>query len=139
MPEHTRITALFRDNILMHPRGSTRLRENDILCVIGRERDLSALGNMFSQTPPIDLDQRFFGDFILDGQASIEQVASVYGLTLNSAHFHGMSLSQLMVEKLGRNPVVGDALQWSELLLTVAEKDDDTISRVGLRILEEED
>ncbi|SEQ68828.1 cell volume regulation protein A [Rosenbergiella nectarea] len=139
MPEHTRITALFRDNVLMHPRGSTRLRENDILCVIGRERDLSALGNMFSQTPPVDLDQRFFGDFILDGQASLEQVASVYGLTLTRADVQDKNLSQLMVEKLGRNTVVGDALQWSELLLTVAEKDDDTISRVGLRILEEEE
>ncbi|WP_241640187.1 potassium/proton antiporter [Rosenbergiella epipactidis] len=139
MPEHTRITALFRDNVLMHPRGSTRLRENDILCVIGRERDLSALGNMFSQTPPVDLDQRFFGDFILDGQASLEQVASVYGLTLTRDDSVGKSLSQLMIEKLGRNPVVGDALQWSELELTVAEKDDDTISRVGLRILEEEE
>ena len=139
MPEHTRITALFRDNVLMHPRGSTRLRENDILCVIGRERDLSALGNMFSQTPPVDLDQRFFGDFILDGQASLEQVASVYGLTLSRDDSLGKSLSQLMIEKLGRNPVVGDALQWSELELTVAEKDDDTISRVGLRILEEEE
>lgn len=139
MPEHTRITALFRDNVLMHPRGSTHLRENDILCVIGRERDLLALGNMFSQTPPIDLDQRFFGDFILDGQAPLEQVAEVYGLTLSDSSFHGMNLSQLMIEKLGRNPVVGDALQWSELLLTVAEKDDDTISRVGLRLLEEED
>ncbi|WP_241573016.1 potassium/proton antiporter [Rosenbergiella nectarea] len=139
MPEHTRITALFRDNVLMHPRGSTRLRENDILCVIGRERDLSALGNMFSQTPPVDLDQRFFGDFILDGQASLAQVASVYGLTLTRADVQDKNLAQLMVEKLGRNTVVGDALQWCELLLTVAEKDDDTISRVGLRILEEEE
>ncbi|WP_241607475.1 potassium/proton antiporter [Rosenbergiella australiborealis] len=139
MPEHTRITALFRDNVLMHPRGSTRLRENDILCVIGRERDLNALGNMFSQTPPVDLDQRFFGDFILDGQASLEQVASVYGLTLNSHDIGAMSLAQLLVEKLGRNPVVGDALRWSAVLLTVAEKNDDTISRVGLRILEEDE
>ncbi|MBT0722380.1 potassium/proton antiporter [Tatumella sp. TA1] len=139
MPEHTRITALFRDNVLMHPRGSTRLREKDILCVIGRERDLSALGNMFSQTPTIDLDQRFFGDFILDGQASLEQIASVYGLTLQDDDVQSMSLAQLMVEKLGRNPVVGDGLQWSELLLTVAEKEDDIISRVGLRILEEDE
>ena len=134
MPQGTRICALFRGQELLHPSGSTCLQSDDILCVIGHERDLPALGQLFSQAP--DLGPRFFGDFLLEATARLVDLAPLYGLDVSEVA--DQTLGDFIAHQLGDNLVVGDHVAWQGLLWTVAEMEEGEPRKIGVRFLEED-
>ncbi|MEX6501422.1 potassium/proton antiporter [Pseudomonas zhanjiangensis] len=132
MPEGTRIAALFRHNQLLHPRGSTRLEAGDLLCVIGHAHDLPALGKLFSQAPQRGQDLRFFGDFVLEGDAQLSAVAALYGLKLDGVDGQ-QTLGRFIAHEIGGEPVIGDQVEWQNLTWTVAAMDGHRIRKVGVK------
>lgn len=132
MPEGTRIAALFRDRQLLHPRGSTRLMAGDILCVIGHDHDLPALGKLFSVAPKRSADMRFFGDFILNGDVTLQELAPLYALDLGSVDDQ-MLLGTFAASRIGGKPVVGDHFEWSGLIWTVVELEGNQVLKVGVK------
>jgi len=135
MPKETRITALFRGTVMLHPTGSTRLKEGDILCVIGQEKDLQELGKLFSDTNAVVIDDRFFGDFILEADAPLEAISQLYGLNLDEAIDKTLSLGHFVIQLLGGEPVIGDHIEWDGLTWTIAEMEGKRVSKVGVRIV----
>lgn len=138
MPEGTRIAALFREKTLLHPSGSTRLEAGDILCVVAQEKDLAALSQLFSEAPVKESLVRFFGDFFLDVESKLVDIAMIYGLDLGPFRAD-MTLKDLVTEHLGTTPVLGDHFEWYGLHWVVADVVDWQVTKVGLRLPAEED
>ncbi len=137
MPAGTRIAAVFRNNELLHPSGSTRLMADDILCVLGQEDDLEPLSQLFSEAPEKREAPRFFGDFFISVDVMLADMAPIYGMQLEP-EYEQMRVADLLLQQLGSHPVVGDQFLWQGLDWIVAEVQEGTVSRVGLRLPSED-
>lgn len=85
---------------------------------------------------PVALEQRFFGDFILDARTDLYDVAQVYGLELDQDIQAHQPLAKMIIQQLGGTPVVGDQLEWMNVIWTIAEKEDNNIVKVGVRMID---
>ena len=133
MPEGTRIAALFRGRELLHPTGSTRLLADDILCIVGHETDLPALGKLFSEAPARDFDETFFADFILDAQAKIRDLVPIYGLKPDEKVLD-LNIGQFLTRRLGGKPVLGDQFEWQGFVWTVVDMSDGEVRKIGMKL-----
>lgn len=133
MPDNTRIAAVFRQNTLLHPSGSTCLEADDILCVLGKESSLDALSSLFSQAPETKEAPRFFGDFFIETQVKLADLAPIYGFNLD-ASMADMTVADLIDKELGAKPVIGDQFQWQSLHWVVAGLYEGKVTNVGIRL-----
>jgi potassium/hydrogen antiporter len=132
-PSGAAISALFREHAMLHPKGSTRLKVGDVICVIGRSDDLPALNRLFSGDAKLKQERAFFGTFTFDGEAMMRDIADVYGLTLSPSE-KAMTLAEFVSLRVGGHPVVGDDVDWHGIHWVVSEMEGNKVTRVGLRL-----
>ena len=75
------------------------------------------------------------GDFVLEGDAQLGPVATLYGLKLGEEDGN-QALGRFMAQQIGGQPVVGDQVEWNGLTWTVALMEGNKVRKVGVRFPE---
>lgn len=135
LPDECRIVSVLRDGEMLLPADVDGLRQKDIVGVIAPEASLDRLAELFHRRhKPGRSVREFYGDFILDAQAQLGEVATVYGDTSAHQALQGNTLAEAIQAKLRRSPVEGDAVELCGMLLTVRTMDGDKVTRVGMKL-----
>jgi len=124
-----------RDGLALVPDAAGELTAGDTLYVLADEADSATLGDLLAapRTPAYLEKRQFYGDFVLNGEAIMANVAAQYGLPL-PADMSDMTLEAFITRKRPGVPVVGDRVRLGKLEFVVRSIVDGRIRQVGLRI-----
>jgi cell volume regulation protein A len=135
LPPEVEVAAVVRGTQVMNLATLGPLQAGDFVYVLAVPEHVESLNRLFGVAHgPARLEEhRFFGDFVLDGDALIADVEALYGLGVHD-HAPGETLTGYLKRKLRGAPVVGDRLRLGSVELVVREAEKGFVTRVGLKL-----
>ena len=135
LPEGKQVMAVMRDGVPQTLRAGLQFRAGDYVYMLAQPKSLARLSTLFDpHVEPERLEEhRYFGDFVLNGDAVAGEVAAVYGFEV-PAGAADKTLSQYLDEVFRGRVVIGDRLPLGGAQLVVREMEDGKVTRVGLRV-----
>ncbi|MBK1644199.1 K+/H+ antiporter [Thiocapsa imhoffii] len=138
LPGSARLVAVLRGKHVLETCDLGSLQAQDSVYLIADPADLAECDRLFAaSTAPARLsDQAFFGEFVLNGDARVSDLAAAYGLSFPDLAASADSTIDAYVRQAlhTAHPVVGDRLQLKTVDLVVREVDGDRILKVGLKL-----
>jgi cell volume regulation protein A len=135
LPPDKQVMALMRAGVPEQLRPELEFRAGDYVYVLARPTSLARLSMLFD--PHVEPDRleehRYFGDFVLNGDAVAGELAAVYGFAI-PASATDKTLARYLDESFRGRVVVGDRVGLGGAELVVREIEDGRITRVGLRL-----
>jgi cell volume regulation protein A len=135
LPGESRIIVAFRgEQVLGCEDAALALRRSDHVYLLTRTQDIDILDQLFVtlKTPKRLESHRFFGEFVLNAEARLADVAAVYGFSIPEQA--GQDSVGGYLEKRLNLPVVGDRCEVGGVELVVREIQHNRITRVGLKV-----
>ncbi|MDT8398290.1 MAG: potassium/proton antiporter [Pseudomonadales bacterium] len=138
LPAPSRIVMFFRNGQMFERRRGLYVQEHDVIAVFAHRDQAGDIGQILGwEEPPARLtDHRFFGEFTVNGQATIGDIQANYGI--HGLRFEpALTLSQCFVQVFHGHPVIGDRLDLGSMLLVVRDVQGDRVTQVGLKLSRE--
>lgn len=135
LPPSARPVAQLRHRELLDQIDWQDLRPGDQLLLIVDPAELEALDRLLAplETPDRLSDQAFFGEFVLNGEARLGDVAAAYGLAVPERE-RDLSLDAFLRDRLDTQVVVGDRIDLQHVQLVIRRTEGSRILKVGLKL-----
>lgn len=135
LPSHTRLVGVLRDNSFLESDAEMTLAPKDGVYIVCHEQTLDQLNRLFAaEAWPAQLDERgFFGEFSLDGEVILSDVAMMYGLHI-SPELANRTLSEHLSRSVRNRPVIGDRVRLDKVQLVVRQMSGGEITKVGISL-----
>ncbi|HEX6006262.1 MAG TPA: potassium/proton antiporter [Burkholderiales bacterium] len=135
LPKDAEIAAVIRGTRVVKLAESGAFQAGDYVYVLAIPEYVEALNRVFGVAHgPARLEEhRFFGDFVLDGEARVADVEAVYDLGLEFRDADD-TLATFLAHRFRGSPVVGDRLRSHGIELVVRAVEKGVITRVGLKL-----
>jgi cell volume regulation protein A len=133
-----RVIGVARAGVLRDPAQVQTLLPGDAVYVFMRGEDVPELSHVFMPEPQVESlrERAFYGDFVLDAEASLADVCQIYGVAMPEGLAHA-TLREALTTRFEGRPVVGDRVSLGDIELVVREVSGGEVAKVGLVILKQ--
>jgi potassium/hydrogen antiporter len=135
LPEGLQLTAVIRDGRPQALGEGLRLEPGDYAYVLGQPEELPQLARLFDphRAPDRLEEHSYFGDFVLNGETLLGDLADAYGLEVRQSD-KDKTLAGYLDGLFRHRVVVGDRATLGSAQLVVRAIKDGSVSQVGLKI-----
>jgi cell volume regulation protein A len=135
IPRWARPSLIVRDGRSLRLHEAGRLRAGDYVYIFAAPNLVHLLDRLFARPAGLDLSDRdFFGDFIIDPDTRISDLADAYGFAI-SAEEAKLSVADFIHRRLHGTVEIGDRVPVGTVELIIRELDDSgEIASIGLAV-----
>jgi len=135
LPAELRVVSVLREGLPQPLEPRLTLAPGDHVYFLAQPHSVPLLNRLFDphRAPERLEEHAYFGDFVLNGDAVLGELAAVYGIDVPAEHA-GKTLAQYLNERAHGRAVVGDRAPLGDAELVVREVAGNQVRRVGLKL-----